>query len=130
MPLLQFNLVKDVWTKTQVKEILDSAYQVTLAAFKAPQGDRYQTVTYYAAEDLVLGDTGLGFTRSNKRILLNIRTRPRTEAEKVQFYQALAAQLQTKLNLAPNDLMINMVENGDADWSFAAGKAQFLTGDL
>ncbi|KRM13196.1 tautomerase family protein [Paucilactobacillus suebicus] len=130
MPLLQFNLVKNAWTKPQVKEILDIAYDVTLSAFNAPNGDRYQTVSYFDSDDLIMKDTGLGFQRTDKRILLNIRTRPRTNDEKIKFYQQFLAILQEKMGLDPHDLMVDMVENGDADWSFADGKPQFLTGDL
>ncbi len=130
MPLLQFNLVKDAWTPADVQEILDTAYDMTLSIFHAPQGDRYQTVSYFTPENLIMKDTGLGFERSNKRILLNIRTRPRTKDEKVAFYQQLFEQLHARFNLSAHDLMVNMVENSDADWSFDGGKAQFLTGDL
>jgi len=28
------------------------------------------------------------------------------------------------------DVMVSLVENGDEDWSFAHGRAQFLTGEL
>lgn len=130
MPLLQFNLVKDAWSKEQVKQILDTAYEVTLEAFGAPKGDRYQTVSYFDSDDFVMMDTGLGFERSNKRILLNIRTRPRSKNEKLHFYQLLNQELQDQLDLNPNDLMVDIVENSDADWSFTSGKAQFLTGEL
>ncbi|MTV81320.1 tautomerase family protein [Secundilactobacillus folii] len=130
MPLLQFNLVKDAWTKEQVQTILDSAYDVTLKTLGAPQGDRYQTVSYYDPDDLIMGDTGLGFQRSEKRILLNIRTRPRTREQKINFYHQLMEQLHDKLRLDANDLMITMIVNTDEDWSFTSGKAQFLTGDL
>ena len=30
----------------------------------------------------------------------------------------------------PKNLLIAIVENGDADWSFGYGQAQFITGDL
>jgi hypothetical protein len=28
------------------------------------------------------------------------------------------------------DLIVSIIENGDGDWSFGGGRAQFLTGDL
>lgn len=30
----------------------------------------------------------------------------------------------------PADLIVSLVENSDADWSFGAGRAQFLTKEL
>lgn len=130
MPLLQFNLVQGSWTKPQVKTILDLAYDTTLEVFHAPEGDRYQTVSFFDPDYLVMADTGLGFNRSPHRIMLNIRTRPRPEAEKLTFYKTFLAKLQATFDLDPHDLMIDMVENGDADWSFANGQAQFITGEL
>jgi hypothetical protein len=38
--------------------------------------------------------------------------------------------LQQKCGIAPSDVMVSIVENTDADWSFGNGEAQFLTGKL
>ncbi len=32
--------------------------------------------------------------------------------------------------LDAKDLIVSITENGDADWSFGAGRAQFVTGEL
>lgn len=131
MPLLKFDLLKSGWTdKTKLKTMLDIAYATTLTAFKAPKGDRYQIVSLHGDDEMIIEDTGLGFTRSQQVIVLSIRTRPRTVAEKEQFYQLFVTEVNQKLGIAKNDVMINMVENTDADWSFGGGQAQFLTGDL
>jgi hypothetical protein len=34
------------------------------------------------------------------------------------------------ISAAPGDLIVSMVENEKEDWSFGAGRAQFLTGEL
>jgi hypothetical protein len=32
--------------------------------------------------------------------------------------------------ISPTDVVVNVVTNGDEDWSFRGGRAQFLAGDL
>ncbi|WP_057894543.1 tautomerase family protein [Lacticaseibacillus brantae] len=130
MPLLHFHLVENAWTSAEIQTLLDIAYDTTLTAFGAPQGDRYQIVSKHPANELILGDTGLGFTRSNRRVVLSIRTRPRTAAQKRQFYQLLSDRYAEALKLDRQDLMINLVTNTDEDWSFHAGHAEFLDGEL
>lgn len=131
MPLLRFDLNKNAWgDQARRQKLLDIAYAVTLSAFGAPSGDRYQLVHLHADDEMLIEDTGLGFQRTNAVVMLSITTRPRTIAEKQAFYQMFVAQVQEQLGLAPTDIMINMVENSDADWSFANGEAQFLTGKL
>lgn len=75
-------------------------------------------------------DTGLGFMRTKEVLVFSLTTRPRTTEQKETFYQQLMQQLQTKVGLRPEDLMINLTTNTDEDWSFGMGQAQFLTGDL
>jgi hypothetical protein len=36
----------------------------------------------------------------------------------------------TGLGIEQNDIVVSLVANSDADWSFGNGRAQFLTGEL
>jgi hypothetical protein len=42
----------------------------------------------------------------------------------------LAANLAERCGLDSADLIVSVTENGDDDWSFGYGRAQFLTGEL
>jgi malonate semialdehyde decarboxylase len=61
---------------------------------------------------------------------LTVISRPRSQAQKVTFYRLLAEQLHVDCDLSPDDLIVSLVENSDADWSFGRGRAQFLTAEL
>lgn len=87
---------------------------------------RYAT----SSGELVLHDTGLGYTRTTNVVLLTVISRPRSEVQKTVFYHLLAEKLQAACGLSPDDLIVSLVENADADWSFGRGRAQFLTGEL
>lgn len=42
----------------------------------------------------------------------------------------LAENLEATCGLSPDDLIVALMENTDADWSFGRGRAQFLTNKL
>ncbi|VVN32475.1 hypothetical protein PS662_04955 [Pseudomonas fluorescens] len=129
MPLLKFDILQGR-TDEQLKTLLDVAHQAMVEAFEVPASDRYQSVTQHRSGELVLHDTGLGYTRSASVVLLTVISRPRSQVQKTTFYRLLAEKLQAECGLSPDDLIVSLVENADADWSFGRGRAQFLTGEL
>nr|WP_245344215.1 tautomerase family protein [Bradyrhizobium japonicum] len=42
----------------------------------------------------------------------------------------LVERLATRCGISPDNVIVNFVTNADEDWSFDAGRAQFLTGEL
>lgn len=63
-------------------------------------------------------------------MLIQVTTRPRTRAEKENFYRLLCQELQENCGIPPSDVMISITQNTDEDWSFGYGRAQFVTGEL
>jgi hypothetical protein len=129
MPLLKFDIIQGR-SDAQLRSLLDTAHQAMVQAFEVPHSDRYQCVAQHRPGELVLEDTGLGYERSNDVVLLTVVSRPRLEAQKVEFYRLLSEKLQIACGLSPDDLIVAVIENSDADWSFGRGRAQFLTNEL
>ncbi|WP_432573040.1 tautomerase family protein [Kineococcus sp. SYSU DK005] len=129
MPLLRFDLVAGR-TPQELTALLDAAHDAVVQAFEVPVGDRYQVVHQHAPGELVVHDTGLGIERTRDVVLLQVTSRPRTRERKERFHALLAEHLERRCGLAPSDLVVSVVENSDADWSFGHGRAQFLTGEL
>lgn len=129
MPLMRIDL-QTGRSNEELQAILDLSYHVMLNAFQAPVGDRYQIITQHAANEMQILDTGLGFTRTDQVIVFSLTIRPRSQAQKEAFYHDLVTTLHERLGIQPTDIMVNLTENTDADWSFANGRAQFLTGEL
>jgi len=129
MPLIRFDLIKGR-TETEIADLLDAAHGAMLQAFRVPVRDRYQIVQEHEASRVRVEDTGLGLERTEKLVLVQVTSRPRTTAEKQDFYRLLCEALQRKCGVAPSDVMVSIVENTDADWSFGNGEAQFLSGKL
>jgi hypothetical protein len=129
MPLLYFDLLGGR-TPEEVRGLLDSAHAAVVEAFEVPERDRYQVVTVHSADEIVALDTGLGFERSERLVVIHVVSRRRTSAQKQRFYSLLADNLHRDCGLDAADLIVSITENGDEDWSFGGGRAQFLTGDL
>jgi len=129
MPLLYIDLIEGR-TPSEVKALLDAVHEAVVEAFEVPHRDRYQVVTTHAAHEIVAWDTGLGIERSPQQVVVHVVSRRRTRAMKEKFYELLASNLADRCGLEPTDLIISITENGDEDWSFGHGRAQFLTGEL
>ena len=129
MPLLQFHVFEGRSDK-ELAELLDATHRVVLDTLHVPARDRYQIVHEHKPNRVRFEDTGLGIERSDKFVLLQITTRRHPTEEKTVFYHKLCAELERSCGIKPTDVMVSIVENADADWSFGLGRAQFLTGEL
>ena len=129
MPLLYFDLIRGR-EPDAARRLLDSAHAAVVEAFEVPERDRYQVVNLHSADDVIALDTGLGIERSERLVVVHVVSRRRTTEQKQRFYALLAENLRRDCGLDPADLIIAITENGDEDWSFGGGRAQFLTGDL
>jgi phenylpyruvate tautomerase PptA (4-oxalocrotonate tautomerase family) len=129
MPLLYIDLIEGR-APSEVQALMDAVHDAVLEAFEVPARDRYQVVRTHPAHEIVAWDTGLGITRSAQQVIVHVVSRRRTRAMKEKFYELLALNLAERCGVDPADLIVSITENGDEDWSFGHGRAQFLTGEL
>lgn len=129
MPLIRFDLIEGR-DKKSLRNLLDVSHRAVVKAFGVPERDRYQIVHQHPAHELIIEDTGLGFERSEKLVVISVTSSPRSEEQKKNFYKTLVQELWEQCEIEPNDILISIVTNGAADWSFGFGEAQFLTGKL
>ena len=129
MPLIRFDVIEGR-DKESLRNLLDASHRAMVKAFSVPERDRYQIVHQHPAHELIIEDTGLGFERSENVVIINVTSKQRTEEQKQNLYKLLVQELGESCGIEPNDIMVSIVTNGDADWSFGFGEAQFLTGKL
>ncbi len=129
MPLLNIHVVKGR-DEEETTILLQTIHDAMVEAFAVPDRDRYQVLNEYDPGHLIMEDTGLGFERSAKRVLIHVSTRPRSQQMKERFYALLVEHLGGRCGVPLEDIMVSCIENTDADWSFGFGRAQFLTGEL
>lgn len=130
MPLIKVDIVEGR-NEQEIRKLLDVIHSAVLKAFDVPKGDRYQIVTQHKSYEMVLEDTDLGFTREQQKIVaITVISRKRECRDKITFYQLVKEGLEDQLKIDSKNILISITENGDADWSFGFGEAQFITGKL
>jgi phenylpyruvate tautomerase PptA (4-oxalocrotonate tautomerase family) len=129
VPLLRIDVIEGRSEK-ELKELLDAIHRATVAAFKVPERDRYQIVHEHSSAGIRIEDTGLGIPRSDRSIIVQMTTRPRSRLEKQNFYELLCRELVQHCGMKASDVVVSITQNGDEDWSFGYGRAQFITGEL
>ena len=63
-------------------------------------------------------------------VVVTVTTGPRRQEEKTAFYQELCRELEHSCHIKLSDVVVSLVTNSDADWSFGLGAGQFVTGEL
>ena len=129
MPLLRIDVIRGR-SEAELKELLDAIHYAMLAAFKVPERDRYQIVHEHPAAEMRIEDTGLGIPRTERLVMVQVTTRPRSRFEKQNFYGLLCQELVQRCGVKASDVVVSITQNADEDWSFGYGRAQFLTGEL
>ncbi|MBY4575498.1 tautomerase family protein [Gordonia paraffinivorans] len=126
MPLVHLHVIENRRTPQQLRQLADVVQDVMLEHFAAPPRDRYQLISEHKSGGIIAEDTGLGFDRTDDIVVVQVTHQGRTQDQKQAMYRALAERLHTETGLAPTDLIISVVENTRADWSFGNGVAQFV----
>jgi len=116
-------------SQEEIKALLDAAHRAVLSAFKVPERDRYQIYQEHPEAHVVVLDTGLGIERTKNVVVVTVISRPRSQEMKQAFYRDLCRELKDGCGIKPSDVVVSIVTNSDADWSFGNGAAQFLTGE-
>lgn len=129
MPLVRMTMLEGR-TPEQKRQMADIVQEAMLEHFGAPPGDRYQVLEELPRGSIIAEDTGLGIERSEGVVIVQIIQQGRSDEQKQTIYRELAARLDAAGLVRPADLIVSVVANERADWSFGLGRAQFLTGEL
>jgi len=129
MPLVRID-VQEGRTPEELRKLADTVQEVMLDVFAAPPADRYQIITEHTTGQIIAEDTGLGLQRTDGIVIIQILQQGRSTEQKVAAYAELAKRLEAECGVRPEDLIISVMANRHADWSFGLGQAQFLNGAL
>ena len=129
MPLVRIDVIEGR-SDEEVRALADAVQDVMMEVFAAPARDRYQVIHEHRPGRLIAEDTGLGLERTDRVVIIQVTQQGRSESQKKALYAALASSLESRAGVSPSDLIVSVVANTNADWSFGLGRAQFLEGDL
>ena len=121
MPFARIDLVRGKPAEYRAT-LADVVYRGIVDVLKAPDGDRFIVVGEHSSENLIYDAKFLGFDRSLDFVLIQVTSTVGNEpTSKFAFYRFIADELNSKLNIRPDDIMINLVFVKREDWSFGAG---------
>jgi len=110
------------------KMVGEIVYQAMRDTFDVPEDDKFQVITEHAPGDLNLAESYLGNHYSGDVMLIQITMSFGRSVEKKQaFYKRIVDDLNAKLNVRRDDVVINLVEVAKENWSFGGGIAQYVT---
>jgi 4-oxalocrotonate tautomerase len=126
MPLVRIDLLQGT-TPAYRQALSDGVHQAMIEALAIPPDDRFQVITEHAPGALVYDPQYLGVHRNDKIVFVQITASAgRKPMQKRKLYKRLAELLQANPGLAPENLLINLVEVVWENWSFGNGVAQYM----
>ena len=103
--------------------VADVVYEGIVGILKAPDGDRFMIIGEHKPENFVFDPNFLDIKRTPDLIYIQVTsTVGNTKELKFAFYRQIADELNSKLGVRPDDIMINMVFVNKEDWSFGKGQ--------
>ncbi|ASW76346.1 tautomerase [Chryseobacterium piperi] len=122
MPLVRIDVVKGERSDKELAELADVIQEVLVKTFNAPPKDRYQIIHEHKKGLIKTLDTGLGYPRTNKIVILQITQQGRTRTQKQAMYEAMGKSLE-KIGVPQTDLIISVSENTLEDGFLGLNKA-------
>ena len=125
MPLVRISHRAGV-TDAHRQALSDGVQEAMESTINVPVNDRFHILTEHAA-GLIFDPHYLGIERSPDWVAIQITLRQgRTVEMKQALYRRIVANLAEQPGLRPEDVLICLVENELADWSFGNGEAQYV----
>jgi phenylpyruvate tautomerase PptA (4-oxalocrotonate tautomerase family) len=104
----------------------DGVQEAMESTVNVPPHDRFHILTEHVA-GLFFDPHYLGIERTGDCVAVQITLRKgRTVAMKQALYRRIVENLAIQPGLRPEDVLICLVENDLADWSFGNGEAQYV----
>lgn len=126
MPLVRID-IRHGKSAGYVRAIGDAVHRAMVDCLDVPARDHFQIISERAPEHLIYDPAYLDVPRSDDVVIVQITlSTGRTQDQKQRFYARLSSLLQENPGVRPQNVIINLVEDTRADWSFGNGAAQYV----
>ena len=126
MPLVRIDLYRGTSPEYRAS-ISEGVHQAMVEALAIPADDRFQVITEHPAGGIVFSRSYLGVEHSEKIVLVQITmSQGRKPLQKRKLFKRMAELLAASPGVAPQDLIINLVEVAWENWSFGKGDAHYM----
>jgi quercetin dioxygenase-like cupin family protein len=129
MPFVQINLSEELDGPAR-KAISASIHESLIEIFRIPADDLFQTIQAFPKDGQVFASAYLGVEHAYPFVAIQIFClEGRTVTMKEQLYQRIAGKIAGRTPVAAANVLIVVVENTKANWSFGNGIAQMVAGN-
>ena len=118
MTLVRIDVIEGRRSPVQLEILADTVHSTIMDVFGASVTERYQIITEHRPGRIITFDSELGEGRTDDVVIVQIVQAGRTGAQKRALYRELTDRLHDRLALRDGDLIVTIVENTHADWSF------------
>jgi 4-oxalocrotonate tautomerase len=126
MPLVRIDLTQGASLEYR-KSIAEGVHRAMVEALAVPEEDRFQVVTEHPPGELIFSKSYLGIQHSDKIVLVQITlSTGRKPQQKRKFFKRVVELLAASPGVAPQDVIINLVEVAWENWSFGNGDAHYM----
>src|SRR5688500_9366272 len=126
MPLLHLHLRKGKPPEFH-RAVANQVFDALTAEGKAPADSRVCWVHEFTADQMMSHPAYGGVERSDEPILIEITLNAgRTVEVKKAIYRKIVENLETALQVRPDDVIINLRETPKENWSWGRGLATYL----
>jgi 4-oxalocrotonate tautomerase len=125
MPFVRIDLMrgKSIEYRKMIGEII---YNAMRDVIDVPKDDKFQIIAEHPLEGFNVSESYLGNQYSKDVVLIQITLNAgRSVEQKKAFYKRIVDDMNTQLNVRPQDVVINLVEVAKENWSFGGGIAQY-----
>jgi 4-oxalocrotonate tautomerase len=127
MPFVRIDLMrgKSIEYRKTIGEII---YNAMRDVIDVPKDDKFQIIAEHPGEAFNVSESYLGNHYSKDVVLIQITLNAGRSVElKKAFYKRIVDDMNTQLNVRPQDVVINLVEVSKENWSYGGGIAQYVT---
>jgi len=127
MPFVRITLAK-VQNKEFKRHISLAIHQALQQVFRIPVDDYFHVIEELETDNLIFPENYMGIPHSDELIYIQITAKAgRTVEMKQELYQAITREITQRTSHSSDNLIINLIENDSANWSFGRGIAQLVT---
>jgi phenylpyruvate tautomerase PptA (4-oxalocrotonate tautomerase family) len=126
VPLVRIDVLG--WDPPALRSLGDAVHEALMETIGFPEEDRFQILTSHDGRaGLVRHGSYLDIPRDDGIVFIDITMRQgRSEEQKRALYQRVCELAGERAGVAPQNVLVVLHENTEADWSFGYGQAQYL----
>jgi phenylpyruvate tautomerase PptA (4-oxalocrotonate tautomerase family) len=122
MPLTRISVPQHL-PSHQVRALADAVHTGLVSTCKVPDDDRFQLISRFAANHMLLNPTFGGMARTQDASIVEILfLQGRSDSQKRALYRCVA-DMAVLAGFKADDVMITLSENAPIDWSVGRGQA-------